>query len=89
MRRDLATLKVVSADLRTAFLARLEERLAQKGISLLASELGREEDLPVWLLTLELPNKHVLSVRARVAEGAPLSLEVAEDIAARVIKHAL
>ena len=79
-----------NVDRRAAFLRRLEDTLGTKGVSLLASELGREAAQAVWLLTVQLPNQAVLSVRAAVLAGQdPLDPELGADIALRVIQRAL
>lgn len=80
----------VTAERRAAFLSMLSEQFAVKGITLLACDLGREQDRPVWLITVQLPNQAVFAARARLEEGVdPFSYDVSEDIARRIIQHAL
>lgn len=81
----------VTAEKRAAdFLAMLSELFATKGITVLACDLGREQDRPVWLITVQLPNQAVFPAKARLEVGVdPFSAPVCEDIARRIIQHAL
>lgn len=78
-------------DARAAFLARLSRRLSDSSYALLRCELGRESagaKRGVWMLTLELPNQNVLTLRAPLAaDQDPFAADVCDDIAGRVIAH--
>lgn len=85
-----AALAGSGVDRRPAFIQRMSERLATRGVTLLASELGRDAERPIWVLTLQLPNHHVLAVHAPVEPpGDPLSLEMCDAICLRVLQHVL
>jgi hypothetical protein len=77
-----------STDRRGTFIERLSRQLEGERCSLVRAEFGREATRGVWILTLELPNQHVVTLRAPVAANAdPLAPKVCDDIAARVIAH--
>lgn len=75
-----------TSDLRAAFLDRLGNRLRARSFGLVTGEFGRERANAVWMLTVQLPNQHVLTLRAPVESGAdPFAPEVCDGIAKRVI----
>jgi hypothetical protein len=69
---------------------RLRDQLTARGVALVAAELGRTGEQGLWVLTLQLPNQHVITVHAPVEPSFdPLALEVADHIALRVLQHFL
>jgi hypothetical protein len=77
-----------TAERSAAFSRSLSEYLAQRGIRLLASNLGRSGQGPVWVLTLQLPNDHVLTLNATVPGGMDaMASATSANIAARVVEH--
>jgi hypothetical protein len=75
-----------SADRRAIFTQRLREQLQLRNIELLAANLGRDAQRAIWVLTLRLPNQHVLTLHAPVdPKHDPLAPELAFDVAARAI----
>lgn len=77
-------------DPQSSFSARLRERLAARSVGLVAATFGRLNGMPTWVLTLELPNQHVMAVHAPVEAGQdPFAREVSDDIAVRVFQHLL
>jgi hypothetical protein len=71
-----------------AFLDRLSNLLRAREYTLVRAEFGREATRAVWMLTIQLPNQHVLTLRAPLEPSEePFSPKVCEDIAKRVIAH--
>jgi len=74
-----------SADRRTVFIQNLRTQLQRSKAELLAANLGRNALQAIWVLTLRLPNQHILTLRAPIdPKQDPLAPELASDIAARV-----
>jgi hypothetical protein len=77
-------------DPRNTFVMRLRDRLATRGVGLVAAELGRHNGEPTWVLTLQLPNQHVVGVHAPVERGLdPFAIEESDAIAVRVFQRLL
>ncbi len=77
-------------DQRAGFVDRLSNRLRARGIELVGAEFGREAAQGVWMLTLQLPNSHILTVRAPLEKADaddPFAPAVSDSIAARVLRH--
>lgn len=77
-------------DRRAAFSDNLRAQLQLSGIELIAATLGRKDDTPIWVLSLQLPNQHVTTIHAQVHEGEdPLSAVTCGAIAERVARRFL
>jgi hypothetical protein len=76
-----------STDRRGAFLTRLRASLAPSGVELLAADVAQGTAAPMWVLTLRLPNHHVLTLHAELHAGQELlSVQTADDIAGRLLQ---
>jgi hypothetical protein len=79
-----------SSDRRSSFIGRLRQRLSVRGISLITADFGRVDQVPTWILTLQLPNQHVATLHAPVEHGADaFSNETCDQIVERVAQRVL
>lgn len=73
---------------RVASAASLGDKLRRSGVALITAELGRTPAGAAWVLTLETPDQHVVTVNASLSsEQDPHSTETADDVAARVMQY--
>jgi hypothetical protein len=73
---------------RVASAASLGDKLRRSGVTLITAELGRTPTGPAWVLTVETPDQHVVTVNAALSSDQdPHSTVTAEDVAARVMHY--
>jgi len=73
---------------RAVFANHLQRGLAPARIALVAANLGRGINGPVWVLTLRLPTGSLLSLQAAVDPGIdPLAPQLGDAIAQRIVAY--
>lgn len=84
-----SSVRPTAFDRRAGFLDLLSNRLRARSLALVSAEFGRQANHPLWMLTLELPNQHVITVQAQLDDNVedPFAPAVCEDVARRLIKH--
>jgi len=86
------TLALGTAERRMAFAHRLRARLAPSGVSLVGWTRGRESGAAgarsVWILTVILPNQHVLTMHAPLPDCQDVfASEVVQSVGDRVLRY--
>lgn len=73
---------------RVASAASLKDRLRRVGVELIAAELGRTSTGPAWVLTVQTPDQHVVTVNAGLSSDQdPHSVSTSDDVAKRVLQY--
>lgn len=73
---------------RDSFLGRVRDSLRRRQVELASAELVNVGGTPSWVVTLRLPERSVLTVRATLPHGAdPFSEQAANDVARRTLRY--
>jgi hypothetical protein len=83
-----AALSTGAVDKRSASLQRIRDGLAVAGIKLITAELGRDRDRSIWVLTMEIPGRGILTLNAPLDPGQdPHAFSTCDMVAERVRNH--
>lgn len=72
---------------RAKFATHLRDCLSPHGVMVLGANFGRDGASPTWVLTLQRPNEHVLTLNAHVDALDPFAMETAAEVASRVVRY--
>jgi hypothetical protein len=80
-----AALSGGTIDRRAASLRRIGDGLAIAGIKVINGEVGRDRDRSIWVLTVEVPGRGVLTFNAPLDRGQdPHAISTCDAVAERV-----
>jgi hypothetical protein len=75
------------ANQRAEFARQVGEMLALAGVTLAGSDFGRDKGQGLWILTVRLPDKRILTIEVPVSASDPLAPRIVRPIADRVLHY--